>query len=132
MEKNALRFEFFVWKWSQIAAQEKFIFLLILPYKTWWKSRFPMDQRPLGKGYIANFGISLDVVEFMRFGLFFRSSKKFCVSGILGQPHCGIGATICIGREMLCLPYAQFFDRKSYLKLLGRGGAIKLWEEKDD
>ena len=29
--------------------------------------------------------------------------------GILGPPYCGIGATIRIGREMLCLPYAGFF-----------------------
>ena len=29
--------------------------------------------------------------------------------GILGPPYCGIGATIPIGREMLCLPYAGFF-----------------------
>ena len=29
--------------------------------------------------------------------------------GILGPPYCGIGATIRIGREMLRLPYAEFF-----------------------
>ena len=29
--------------------------------------------------------------------------------GILGPPYCGIGATIRIGREILCLPYAGFF-----------------------
>ena len=29
--------------------------------------------------------------------------------GILGPPYCGIGATIRIGREMLCLLYAEFF-----------------------
>ena len=28
---------------------------------------------------------------------------------ILGPPYCGIDATIRIGREMLCLPYAGFF-----------------------
>ena len=28
--------------------------------------------------------------------------------GILGPPYCGIGATIRIGREMLCLQYAGF------------------------
>ena len=28
--------------------------------------------------------------------------------GILGPPYCGIGATIRIGREMLCLPYVGF------------------------
>ena len=29
--------------------------------------------------------------------------------GILGPPSYGIGATIRIGQEMLCLPYAGFF-----------------------
>ena len=43
-------------------------FWLILPYKTWWKPRFLMDERSLVEGYIANFGISLDVFEFLRFG----------------------------------------------------------------
>ena len=119
-----------------------------------------MDQRPLVEGHIANFGISLDVFEFLRFGCFFPFFKKngflgilgppgnhasrwikdlwskgillilayfqtflsFCVlddfcrfqkknrfRGILGPPSYGIGATICIGREMLCLSYAGFF-----------------------
>ena len=35
--------------------------------------------------------------------------KKFGFWGILGQPYCGIGATIRIGREMLCLPFQGFF-----------------------
>ena len=35
--------------------------------------------------------------------------KKIGFLGILGPPYCGIGATIRIGREMLCLPYAGFF-----------------------
>ena len=48
--------------------KKRFFLLLILPYKTWCKPRFPMDQRPLVEGRIANFGISLDVFEFLRFG----------------------------------------------------------------
>ena len=98
-------------KWSHIWT---FLFgsglksLQILPYKTCWKPRFPMDERPLVEGYIANFGISLDVFEFLRFGWFFPFFKKFGFLGILGPPYCGIGATIRIGREMLCLPYAGF------------------------
>ena len=28
--------------------------------------------------------------------------------GLLGQPNCGISATIRIGREMICLPCAGF------------------------
>ena len=68
-----------------------------------------MDERPLVEGYIANFGISLDVFEFLRFGWFFPFFKKNGFLGILGPPYRGIGATIRIGREMLCLPYAGFF-----------------------
>ena len=34
--------------------------------------------------------------------------KKTLFLGILGPPYCVIGATIRIGREMLCLPYAGF------------------------
>ena len=33
------------------------------------------------------------------------------ILGILGPPYCGIGATIRIGREILCLPYAGFLDQ---------------------
>ena len=89
----------FVWKW----------FLLIFPYKTWWKPRFPMNQRPLVEAYIANIGISLGRFEFLRFWWFFPFFKQFGFSAILGPPYCGIGATIRIGREILCLPYAFFF-----------------------
>ena len=45
------------------------------------------------------------------FFLFFR---KIGFLGILGPPYCGIGATIRIGREMLCLPYAGFFTRELF------------------
>ena len=46
---------------------------------------------------------------------FLQVEMSICVfvclffTGILGPPYCGIGATIRIGREMLCLPYAGFF-----------------------
>ena len=40
--------------------------------------------------------------------MIFSVFKKFGFSAILGPPYCGIGATILIGREMLCLPYAGF------------------------
>ena len=35
-------------------------------------------------------------------------SKKIGFWGILGPPSYGIGATIRIGREIQCLPYAGF------------------------
>ena len=68
-----------------------------------------MDQRPLVEGYIANFGISLDIFEFFRFVLFFPFLNSFWFLFILGPPYGGIGATIRIGREIRCLPYAGFF-----------------------
>ena len=105
MERSGFRFKHFC---LEIAAQKKFIFLLILRYKTCWKPRFPMDERPLVKGYIANFGISLEVFELLRFGWFFSVFQKAWVLAILGPPYRSIGATIRIGREMLCL-YAGFF-----------------------
>ena len=50
---------------------------------------------------------------------FFPFFKKFGFFGILGPPYCGIGATIRIGREMLCLPYAGFF--------VGPVGLFEIW-----
>ena len=67
-----------------------------------------MDERPLVEDYIANFGISLFCVS----ADFFRLKKNGFL-GILGPPYRGIGATIRIGREMLCLPYAGFFFSNS-------------------
>ena len=40
---------------------------------------------------------------------FFLFFNKFGFLGIIGPPYCGIRATIRIGREMLCLPYAGLF-----------------------
>ena len=48
---------------------------------------------------------------------FFFFFKKIGFWGILGPPSYGIGATIRIGQEMLCLPYAGFF----------RAGSMTLW-----
>ena len=41
--------------------------------------------------------------------MIFSVFQKIGFGGILGPPSYGIGATIRIGREMLCLPYAGFF-----------------------
>ena len=46
--------------------------------------------------------------------------KKFGFLGILGPPYCGIGATIRIVREMLCLPYAGFFYQVMNLVVLAK------------
>ena len=62
MERRGLTFEPLVWKWSKIAAQKKNSFFADFALQNM------MDERPLVEGYIANFGISLDVFEFLRFG----------------------------------------------------------------
>ena len=41
--------------------------------------------------------------------MIFSDFQKIGFWGILGPPSYGIGATIRIGRQMLCLPYAGFF-----------------------
>ena len=72
MERNGLNFNIFVWKWSKIAKQKIIVFFPAdFAYKTRWKPRFPMDLRPLVNGRIANFGIFLDIFEFIKFGLLF-------------------------------------------------------------
>jgi hypothetical protein len=43
-----------------------------------------MDKGPLVKGSIANFGIFLDMFEFLHFGWFFPFFKQFGFLGILG------------------------------------------------
>ena len=68
-----------------------------------------MDERPLGEGYIANFGISSDVLSFCVLDDLFPFFKKLGFLAILGPPYRGIGATIRIGQEMLCFSYAGFF-----------------------
>ena len=52
--------------------------------------------------------------------MIFQFFKKIGFWGILGPPYCGIGATIRIGREILCLPYAGFF---------GIGATIRIGQE---
>ena len=42
--------------------------------------------------------------------MIFSYFQFFGFLGILAPPYCGIGATICIGREILCLPYAGYFS----------------------
>ena len=81
------------------------------------KPRLLMDYRPLVEGRIANFGIFLDVFEFLQFTWFFPFFKKFKFLGILDPTYWGIGAIIRIGQEILCLPYAGFFTYYFFLFL---------------
>ena len=76
-----------------------------------------MDERPLVEGCIANICISLYVFEFFAFYMIFflLFFKKFGFLAILGPPYHGIGATIRIGREMLCRIFViySFFQKKN-------------------
>ena len=58
-------------------------------------------------------GISLDFLSFCVLDEIFRLKKKNGFLCIIGPPYSGIGATIRIGREMFCLPYAGFFFGQS-------------------
>ena len=88
-------------KWSQIwtflfgrglkSPRKQVCFLVILPYKTWWKPHFLVDFRPLVKGRIANFSISLDIFKFLRFGFFFFFFKKIVFLVFLVHPE----TTLC-------------------------------------
>ena len=81
------------------------------------ETTLPDGLETSGEGRIANFGIFLEVFEFLGFVMiFFRFSKKNGFWGILGPPSYGIGATIRIGRELLCLPYAGFFHTETNIK----------------
>ena len=53
------------------------------------------------KERIANFGIFLDVFEFLRFGCFFPFFQKNGFWGILGPPSYGIGALAHWSRDAL-------------------------------
>ena len=49
--------------------------------------------------------------------MIFSVKKKNWVWGYYGPPYYGIGATIRIGREVLCLPYAGFLlDLLDFMK----------------
>ena len=50
--------------------------------------------------------------------MIFSFLKKNGSWGILGPPSYGIGATIRIGREMLCLPYAGFLYNTRHIQYI--------------
>ena len=51
--------------------------------------------------------------------MIFSVFQKNHVLGILGPPSYGIGATIRIDQEMLCLPYAGFFLYDLFIMKMG-------------
>ena len=52
------------------------------------------------------------------FWMIFSASQKNGFWCLLYLPFYGIGATICIDRELLCLPYAGFFWKIRFLRSL--------------
>ena len=90
----------FVGKWSKIAAQKKNVFFADFAVQNMLKTTLP------------NMFLSFCVLDD-----FFPFFRKFGFLGILGPPYCVIGATIRINREMLCLPYAGFFEASAFWDL---------------
>ena len=100
---------FFFRKWSKNIAQKKVFYLLILPYKKNGGNHASQCIRDL---YSKGVSLIWHIIYFWVFALwmiFFSFFKKIGFWGILVPPSYGIGATICISREMLCLQYAGFF-----------------------
>ena len=115
-----------VWNCLKLQRKKKFFFSLIFSLLRYPLTVFlpplpkvgcPMFveiQNPWGK-VMERSGLtfehfSLEVVENRRAKKSFFCCCWFC----LGPPSYGIGATIRIGREMLCLPYAGFFQGLSF------------------
>ena len=74
----------FVLKLSKIAAQKNVFFVVAdFALQNMVEATLPNGLRPLVEGRIANFGIFLDVFEFLHFGLFFLFFKKIGFWGIL-------------------------------------------------
>ena len=113
----------FVWKLSKIAAQKKSFFLLhffqsslvfglfnglFAPISWSRMSNIFRDSESLGKSNEKKWS---NIWTFLfGSGLKWPRKKKFFFCWFcVGPPSYGIGATICIGREILCLPYAGFF-----------------------
>ena len=99
-------FEFLRFRWF-LPFFKKIWFLGILGPSRNDASRWIRDL--WSKGVMLILAYFLTFLSFCVLDDFFRFSKKICFLGIFGPPSYGIGATIRIGREMLCLPYAGFF-----------------------
>ena len=116
----------FVWKLSKIAAQKKVFFSLTFftfevpfnglfsPTSQSWMSNIFRDSESLGKSNGKKWS-NIWTFLFER-GLKSPRKKKFfcCCWFCLGPPSYGIGATIRIGWEMLCLRYAGFLSSNDH------------------
>ena len=114
----------FVWKLSKIAPQKKVFFSLIFfSFEVLFNGLFaPTSQSRMSNIFRVSESLGKsngkkwsNIWTFL-LGSGLKSPRKksfffcwFC----LGPPSYGIGATIRIGREMLCLPYAGFLERLS-------------------
>ena len=80
------------------------------------ETKLPNGLETSGQRVYRKFWHISRLFEFCILDDFFCFSKN---SGFLGPPYCGIGATIRIGREMLCLPYAgNFYKLELVAKLI--------------
>ena len=126
----------FVWKLSKIAAQKKVFFSHFFTFEVPFKGLFAptsrsrmsnifRDSESLGKSN----GKKWSNIWTFLFGNGLKSPRKkkffvvvayFALQNMVETtlpPSYGIGATIRIGREMLCLPYAGFFLENSFSSL---------------
>ena len=76
-ERSGLRFEHFCLEVVLNHQTKNSFFLADFACKKRWKPRFPMDQRPLVEGRIANCGIFLDFLSFCVLDDFFQFFKQF-------------------------------------------------------
>ena len=58
----------FVWKWSKIAKQNNFFVVAYFALQNMVETTLPNGLETSGQGFISNFGIFLDIFEFLRFG----------------------------------------------------------------
>ena len=72
LERSGLRIEHFCWEVILNRSVKKSLFFADFALQNMVETTLPNGfKRTLVKGYIANFGISLDVFELFHFGLFF-------------------------------------------------------------
>ena len=106
-------------KWSQIwtflfgtglkSLNKKIVVLADFALQNMVETTLPDGLETSGQRAYRKFLHISRLFEFFCFGWFFPFFKKIGFLGILGPPYCGIGATIRIGREMLCLLYDEIF-----------------------
>ena len=107
----------FVWKLLKIAAQKKFFFSHFFTFEVPFNDLLPPlpdvgcpifleIRNPWGK-VMERSGLTFEHFCFEVIKNRHAKKKFFFCWFCLGPPSYGIGATIRIGREMLCLPYVQ-------------------------